>query len=47
MTAPTFIQVLKAEVARMQALHPERDGEIARAHALILALQPQLEENLR
>lgn len=34
--APTFTQVLAAEVARMQHLHPEREGELARAHALIL-----------
>jgi hypothetical protein len=36
MAAPTFLQVLTAEVARMQAAHPEREGELARAHALIL-----------
>lgn len=36
MAALTFIQVLKAEVARMQVAHPEREGELARAHALIL-----------
>jgi hypothetical protein len=35
MAAPTFLQVLAAEVARMQTLHPERTGELARAHALI------------
>ena len=27
MAAPSFLQVLKAEVARMQTLHPERLGE--------------------
>jgi hypothetical protein len=49
MSAPTFLQVLAAEVARMQTLHPERTGELARAHALILhgqvlpsAADPQL-----
>lgn len=31
----TFLQTLKAEVARMQSLHPEREGELARATALI------------
>jgi hypothetical protein len=36
MTAPTFLQILASEVARMQTLHPERLGELARAHALIL-----------
>ena len=37
MSAPlTFVQTLKSEVARMQAAHPERLGELARAHALIL-----------
>jgi hypothetical protein len=36
MSAPTFLQVLKYEVGRMQAAHPEREGELARAHALIL-----------
>ena len=35
MTAPTFLQTLKYEVGRMQAAHPEREGEIARASALI------------
>jgi hypothetical protein len=35
--APTpFLQTLAAEVARMQAAHPEREGELARASALIL-----------
>ena len=32
----TFLEVLRSEVARMQSLHPERLGELARAHALIL-----------
>jgi hypothetical protein len=36
MAAPTFLQVLAAEVARMQTLHPDREGELARASALIL-----------
>jgi hypothetical protein len=36
MAAPTFLETLKREVARMQAVHPEREGELARAHALIL-----------
>jgi hypothetical protein len=36
MTPSTFLQTLKAEVARMQSLAPEREGEFARAHALIL-----------
>jgi len=36
MAAPTFLQVLRSEVARMQSLHPDREGELARAHALIL-----------
>jgi hypothetical protein len=36
MSTPTFLQILQAEVARMQTLHPERLGELARAHALIL-----------
>ena len=35
MSAPTFLQVLKAEVSRMQSLHPDREGELARATALI------------
>jgi hypothetical protein len=35
MTAPTFLQTLKAEVARMQSLHPEKLGEISRACALV------------
>jgi hypothetical protein len=36
MAAPTFLDILRSEVARMQALHPEREGELARAHALIM-----------
>jgi hypothetical protein len=36
MQPATFLQTLKVEVARMQAAHPERTGELARAHALIL-----------
>jgi hypothetical protein len=36
MAAPTFLDILRSEVARMQSLHPERKGELARAHALIL-----------
>jgi len=36
MTAPTFLQILASEVAKFQTLHPERTGELARAHALIL-----------
>jgi hypothetical protein len=33
---PTFLETLKREVARMQLAHPDREGELARAHALIL-----------
>jgi hypothetical protein len=36
MTTSPFLQTLTAEVARMQAAHPDREGELARAHALIL-----------
>ena len=36
MSVPTFLEVLRSEVARMQTLHPERLGELARATALIL-----------
>jgi hypothetical protein len=36
MSTPSFLDTLRAEVARMQATHPEREGELARAHALIL-----------
>jgi hypothetical protein len=34
--ALTFLQMLSYEVGRMQAAHPEREAELARAHALIL-----------
>jgi hypothetical protein len=36
MTAPSFLQTLRTTVAQFQAAHPEREGELARAHALIL-----------
>ena len=36
MSTPTFLDILRSEVARMQAAHPERLGELARAQALIL-----------
>ena len=36
MSTPTFIDILRSEVAKFQTLHPEREGELARAHALIL-----------
>jgi hypothetical protein len=36
MSTSTFLDILRSEVARMQAAHPEREGELARAHALIL-----------
>lgn len=36
MSAPTFLETLTREVGRMQMAHPEREGELARAHALIL-----------
>jgi hypothetical protein len=36
MAALTFLETLKREVGRMQALYPDREGELARAHALIL-----------
>jgi hypothetical protein len=36
MAAPTFLQTLKTTVAQFQAAHPEREGELARAHALIM-----------
>jgi hypothetical protein len=35
MATSSFLQVLTSEVARMQTAHPEREGELARAHALI------------
>jgi hypothetical protein len=31
----SFVQTLKGEVARMQQLHPAKEGELARAQALI------------
>ena len=31
MSTSPFLQMLKTEVGRMQAVHPEREGEIARA----------------
>jgi hypothetical protein len=34
--ATTFPQMLRAEVAKFQALYPARLGELARAHALIM-----------
>jgi hypothetical protein len=36
MSAPTFIDLLRGEVARMQTLHPERLGALSRAHAAIV-----------
>jgi hypothetical protein len=36
MSMPSFLDTLRAEVARMQAAHPERESELARAHALIM-----------
>jgi hypothetical protein len=36
MSTPTFLQTLTTEVARMQSAHPERQGELTRAYALIL-----------
>jgi hypothetical protein len=36
MSTPSFLDTLRSEVARMQATHPEREVELARAHALIL-----------
>jgi len=36
MSTPTFLDTLRVEVARMQVTHPEREGELARAHALIM-----------
>jgi hypothetical protein len=35
MAALTFLEVLKAETMKFQAAHPDREGEIARASALI------------
>ena len=34
--APTFTDILRTAVATLQAAHPERLGEIARAHAAII-----------
>src|SRR4029453_11957388 len=36
MSRLTFLQILQGEVARMQTVHPERTGELARATALIV-----------
>ena len=36
MSAFTLLQMLQGEVARMQTLHPERTGELARATAMIV-----------
>lgn len=36
MSSPTFTDILRSEVARMQALKPERIDEITRAHAAII-----------
>ena len=36
MSPATFLDTLRTEVARMQVTHPEREAELARAHALIL-----------
>ena len=36
MTTLTFVEVLKREVGKMQAAHPEREAELSRAHALVL-----------
>ena len=36
MSALTFTEVLKREVGRMQAAHPEREAELSRACALVL-----------
>ena len=36
MASPAFLDVLRSEVAKLQAAHPERLGELARAHALIV-----------
>jgi hypothetical protein len=36
MQPPSFTQILKTEVARMRTAHPEREGDLARANALIL-----------
>jgi hypothetical protein len=36
MSTPSFLDTLRLEVAKFQATHPEREAELARAHALIL-----------
>lgn len=36
MRGPSFLHTLQETVARVQAAHPEREGDLARAHALIL-----------
>jgi hypothetical protein len=36
MSTPTFVDLLRSEVARMGALHPDRVGELGRAHAAIV-----------
>jgi hypothetical protein len=35
MAALTFLETLQVEVARLQTAHPDREGELARAQALI------------
>lgn len=35
MSAPTFLETLRTVVGHMQVAHPEREAELARAHALI------------
>jgi len=46
MSGRTFLDMLRSEVGRMQVAHPEREGELARAHALILhgMVVPSLED---
>ena len=36
MSTSSFLDTLRCEVGRMQKAHPEREGELARVHALIL-----------
>jgi hypothetical protein len=36
MSTPAFLDTLRSEVARMQVTHPEREAELARAHALLM-----------
>ena len=36
MQPPSFTQILKTEVDRMRTAHPEREGDLAKARALIL-----------